>query len=97
MPVNKFRVRQLHRWMAPLMAFPLVLTLVTGIGFQMAIAAGQGNTFLWLLDWHRGKFGRLNLEMVYPYLNGLGLLTLVITGLLMWWQTSSRRRSPRRS
>jgi uncharacterized iron-regulated membrane protein len=78
------------------MMAPLLLTLTTGMGFQMAIAAGQGNHFLWLLDLHRGKFGTINLEMVYPFWNGLGLLALVVTGLVMWWQgPRSRRRSPR--
>ena len=57
---------------------------MTGIGFQTAITLGRGNDFLWLLDLHRGKFGRINLEMVYPFLNGLGLLCLVLSGLLLW-------------
>ena len=86
-------IRKFHRAMAPLMVMPLLITLVTGIGFQTAIALDQGNNFLWLLDLHRGKFGRINLEMVYPFLNGLGLLFLVISGLTLWLKTSSLRSS----
>ena len=74
------------------MAFPLVLTVMTGVLFQWAVAAEQADQFLWLLDLHRGKFGRINLEMVYPFLNGLGLLTMVVTGLVLWWQSNRVRR-----
>jgi hypothetical protein len=85
--INRVRVRKLHRWFAPIMALPLLLTLLTGMSFQIAIATGNGGDFLWLLDLHRGKFGSINLELVYPFLNGLGLLTLVVSGVLMWFQT----------
>lgn len=97
MAATKSQIRKLHRWLAPIMVFPLLLTLTTGMLFQMAIAANQGSNFLWLLDLHRGKFGTLNLEMVYPFLNGLGLLMLVITGLTMWWQSPRPRRRSLRS
>jgi uncharacterized iron-regulated membrane protein len=78
------------------MRVPLLLTLTTGMLFQRAIALGRGSDFVWLLALHRGKFGSINLELVYPFLNGLGLLTLVVTGLLMWWRRprSRRRLSP---
>ncbi len=94
MALNKARVRSLHRWFAPVMALPLLLTLLTGMAFQMASVTGKASDFLWLLDLHQGKFGPLNLRVLYPFLNGLGLLTLMITGILMWWQTKRRKRSP---
>ena len=87
----KLNLRRLHRALAPLMCVPLVLTVTSGMLFQMAATNQQGDQFLWLLDLHRGKFGRFNLETVYPYLNGLGLLTLVLTGTLMWFQIPSKR------
>lgn len=74
------------------MMFPLVLTLLTGMAFQMAVATGRSNDYVWLLSLHRGHFGSMNLEMIYPILNGLGLLTLVITGLLMWLTTPRASR-----
>lgn len=75
----------------PFVAFPLLLTLTTGMGFQFAVAGGRANDFLWLLELHRGKFGSINLELIYPILNALGLLTLVVTGLMMWLQTRNRK------
>ena len=87
----RLNLRHLHKATAPLMCIPLLLTLFTGIGFQIAAVTGQGEQFLWLLDLHRGKFGRFDLELIYPFLNALGLLVLVITGTLMWLQ----QRKPR--
>ena len=67
-----------------------MLTLVTGMFYQLAALNGQGSEFLWLLALHRGQFGPVNLEGIYPFLNALGLLTLLITGSLMWWRVRSR-------
>lgn len=78
------------------MRVPLRLTLTTGMLFQRAIALGRGSDFVWLLALHPGKFGSINLEMVYPLLNGLGLLALLIIGPFMWWQgPHARRRTAR--
>ncbi|MEM8615004.1 MAG: PepSY domain-containing protein [Cyanobacteria bacterium P01_H01_bin.105] len=87
-----YQIRQLHRALVPFMVLPLLLTLTTGTAFQFAVAADRAADFIWLLDLHRGSFGMVNLEFVYPILNALGLLTLVITGLLMWLKTPGKRR-----
>ncbi len=76
--------RRIHRFLAPIMVMPLLITLCSGVLFQIAASNDKSEQFLWLLDLHRGKFGRFNLELVYPYLNAIGLLTLLITGTLMW-------------
>lgn len=101
MKLNQLRLRQLHRALVPVMVLPLLLTLTTGVLFQFAVASDglrpvsdqRANDFIWLLDLHRGKFGQINLDFVYPFLNALGLLTLLITGVLMWLQTPNRKRS----
>lgn len=87
------RIRQLHRSLVPFMVLPLLLTLITGTLFQIAAASGWASDFFWLLELHQGKFGALNLEYVYPFLNAAGLLTLVVTGSLMWLKTRRRTRS----
>lgn len=86
-------MRKLHASLAPLMVTPLLLTLVTGSLFQIAAVTGQANDYLWLLEIHRGKFGRIDLELVYPFLNAFGLLILSITGVAMWWKTRPRKAS----
>ncbi len=88
--INTTYLRQLHYKIAPLMIFPLLLTVLTGTLFQVAVVTGNANNFTWLLELHRGKFGRINLEMIYPFLNGFGLLMLGITGVMIWLQTRPR-------
>ena len=73
-----------------MMAFPLLLTILTGSTFQLAAMTGNSRQFLWLLDLHRGKFGSINLENVYPFFNAISLLTLLVTGILMWLQIPRR-------
>ncbi|MFB8792212.1 MAG: PepSY domain-containing protein [Potamolinea sp.] len=84
MRMYQARLRQLHRALAPIMLLPILLTLITGSVYQMVDLSGKGGDFNWLLDWHKGHFGSLNLEVIYPFLNALGLLTLAITGISMW-------------
>ncbi|MBD1939878.1 PepSY domain-containing protein [Microcoleus sp. FACHB-68] len=90
MSINKARLRQLHSMLAPIMVLPILLTLITGFFYQMADVAGKQVDFLWLLDLHKGNFGLLNLEVIYPFLNALGLFTLAITGTTLWFQTRRR-------
>ncbi|MGC9525141.1 MAG: PepSY domain-containing protein [Limnospira sp.] len=91
MAINRVRLRKLHGIMAPIMVLPLLITLITGCLFQFAVISDRANDFLWLLDLHRGKFGQINLENIYPFLNAIGLLTLMITGIVMWFLMSPGR------
>lgn len=91
MSINKARLRQLHSMLAPIMILPILLTLTTGLVYQMADVAGKQADFFWLLEIHTGHFGRLNLELIYPFLNALGLLTLALTGITLWFQNARRR------
>jgi hypothetical protein len=86
------RFRQLHRTIAPIMALPLLLTAITGSIYQITDLAG--NEVRWLLDLHKGNFGILKLEAIYPFLNALGLLGLLATGIsiLLQMRRGSRRR-----
>jgi uncharacterized iron-regulated membrane protein len=77
-------IRYFHRILAPIMLLPLLLTTITGTAYQIADLAGQEKAFKWLLDWHKGHFGSLNLEIIYPFLNALGLFVLLFTGTSMW-------------
>ena len=92
MASNRVRLRQLHKALVPFMVLPLLLTLTTGLLFQFAVAGDRASDLLWLLDLHRGKFGQINLEFIYPIFNALGLLTLVVTGSIMWLQSPTKKR-----
>lgn len=79
--IRKFR--KYHRFLAPILALPLLLTVLTGMAATMArewpIDLGVGGSFL--LKIHTGEI--FGLAAIYPILNGLGLLGLLITGFSM--------------
>jgi uncharacterized iron-regulated membrane protein len=81
------QIRQIHRYLAPIMVIPLLLTLITGAVYQVFDLAGQDKSVKWLLDIHKGHFGNIHLEAIYPFFNSLGLLFLAITGISMWRQS----------
>ncbi|MFM7648299.1 MAG: hypothetical protein ACKO50_09570 [Cyanobium sp.] len=74
--IPKNRWRQLHRWVVPIAAAPLLLTAATGSLYSLLLE--RGIDAFWLLKLHAGRFGPLNLQ---PYDSGLlGLFTLVVIG-----------------
>ena len=92
MAINKARLRHLHYILAPIMFLPIFLTAITGSLFQVAVITGKSADFLWLLELHRGKFGSVNLELIYPLINAFGVLFLAITGIVMWLQINKKVR-----
>lgn len=90
--ISKNRLRQLHAQFAPIMMFPLLLSLVTGSLFQIASLTGDANKYYWLLELHKGKFGSVDLEFIYPFLNAFGLLMLLVTGISMWLQINQKKQ-----
>ena len=85
------KLHKVHRTIAPIVVLPLLLTVVTGVVYQ--ITDLSGHEIEWLLRLHKGNFGSLKLEAIYPFLNGLGLLAMLATGTAMLWQM---RRRPQR-
>jgi uncharacterized iron-regulated membrane protein len=77
------------------MVLPLLLTLITGLVYQIYDLLGQKENGQWLLHLHKGHFGNIRLDAIYPFFNSLGLLFLAITGISMWLQT--RRSSAQRT
>lgn len=91
MAKSRLQLRQIHRWLAPIMVLPIVLTLITGTIYQMFDLAGKDDNVRWLLAVHKGHFGVLNLEMIYPFLNAFCLLAMAITGTSMWLKSRRQR------
>ena len=92
MAISKARLRHLHYILAPIMFLPILLTAITGSLFQVAVVTGKSAEYLWLLELHRGKFGSVNLELIYPLLNAFGILFIAITGIIMWLQINNKAR-----
>jgi hypothetical protein len=83
--------RKYHRAIAPVLVLPLLLTVVSGMGATMIREWGLnlGLTANFLMKIHTGEI--FHLEGIYPILNGLGLLALLVTGITM---TSMMKKSP---
>ncbi|MBD2208259.1 peptidase [Nostoc linckia FACHB-104] len=74
--------RKYHRQIAIALCIPLFLTVITGMGYTIADEwFHQGELGEFLLRIH--TFEILRLGKIYPILNGLGLVGLLITGLSM--------------
>ncbi len=75
--------RKYHRILAIIIALPLTMTVVTGMLASMVkewpIDTGISARFL--LKIHTGEI--FNLQAIYPVLNGLGMIGLLVTGLSM--------------
>ena len=87
--------RKYHRTLAIVLALPLFVTLLTGMAATIvsdwSIDIGIPRSLL--LKIHNGEI--FNLGAIYPILNGVGLLGLIVTGLSMsglFRQKDSRSR-----
>ncbi|BAQ64744.1 hypothetical protein [Geminocystis sp. NIES-3709] len=89
---NQKQLRSLHRKLAPIMILPILITFFTGVLFELAVTMDKTDDFIWLLSWHRGNFGLINLEKFYPFLNAFGLLILAISGINLWWQNNFKTK-----
>ncbi|WP_315785550.1 peptidase [Fischerella sp. JS2] len=75
--------RKYHRTLALIIALPLILTALTGM-LTTVIREWPVNTGLsssLILSIHTGEI--FHLQAIYPMLNGLGIIGLVVTGLSM--------------
>lgn len=75
--------RKYHRVLASMIFLPLILTTITGIATTMT-AEWRWNLGIprgLLMSIHTGEI--FHLQAVYPILNGLGTLGLLITGITM--------------
>lgn len=81
--VMKKVFRKYHRILAIIVFLPITLTVLTGMaatmGREWPISTGISSRLL--LKIHTGEI--FNLQAIYPILNGLGMLGLLVTGLSM--------------
>jgi hypothetical protein len=79
--VNKV-FRKYHRSIAIICCLPIALTILSGIGYtildEILHIKGTGSLMMKI---HTMSF--LGLDKIYPILNGIGLIGLLVTGLTM--------------
>jgi len=71
--------RRLHRILVPVAAIPLALTALSGVLYGSLLELNIEVD--WLLRWHTGNFGLINLQPIYSPLIGVLTLLLVASGL----------------
>jgi HAMP domain-containing protein len=46
-----------------------------------------------VIEWHKGEFGSIDLQQIYPFLNAAGVLFLAATDISMWFWVKRNERS----
>ncbi|MBE9124784.1 MULTISPECIES: peptidase [unclassified Coleofasciculus] len=84
--------RKYHRLIAIAVCLPLLLTVITGMGYTIFDEwFHQDEIAEFLIGVHTFKI--LGLETIFPILNGLGLIGLLVTGLSMTGLFKKRSQS----
>ena len=76
---KKINKRKVHRKVAALSAIPLLITLISGTAYS--ILQPLGVDVFWLIKWHTGNFGILNLQPFYSIFLGISSIISVISGV----------------
>ena len=74
-PIN----RKIHRKVAALSAIPLLITLISGTAYS--ILQPLGVDAFWLIKWHTGNFGIINLQPFYSIFLGIASIISIISGV----------------
>ena len=87
------QLRRLHAWVAPFVLAPLLITVLSGMGYRLLKDwAGLGRDQVhWLMVLHEGEWLGPRAEPIYVLLNGLGLLWMLGSGSLLLAQRWRRR------
>lgn len=84
--------RKYHRQIAIVASLPLILTVISGVGYTIFDEwFGLDDIAHFMMGIHTMKI--LKLDTIYPVLNGLGLIGLLVTGLSMTGLFNKRRTS----
>jgi len=71
--------RKTHRKVAAISAIPLLITILSGILYS--VLQPLGVDAFWLIKWHTGNFGIINLQPFYSILIGITSLISTISGI----------------
>ncbi|MGF1512353.1 MAG: PepSY domain-containing protein [Elainellaceae cyanobacterium] len=90
--MNQRRFRSLHKFVAPIVMLPLVVTIFTGVSYRLSKDwfGWTRDQAHWLMVIHEGEYLGERLKSVYVLLNGLGLLWMLVTGGTMWFLSVRR-------
>ena len=79
------KFRQLHRIVAPIVFLPLFVTVITGVAFRLSrnwFGLSKDQAHILLVIHEAGYLGD-DIKPFYVLLNGIGLIWMLITGIVM--------------
>ena len=71
--------RRIHRKISAFSAMPLIITILSGTIYS--ILQPLGIDAFWLIKWHTGNFGIINLQPYYSIFLGIASIISIISGL----------------
>ena len=77
----KSNKRKFHRKVAAISAIPLLITILCGTIYSFLQPLGVDA--FWLIKWHTGNFGVINLQPFYSIFLGITSIISVISGVII--------------
>ena len=77
--------RKIHRKITAISAIPLLITIVSGTIYS--ILQPLGVDAFWLIKWHTGNFGIINLQPFYSIFLGIASIISLISGISLLKKT----------
>ena len=71
--------RKIHRQVAAISVMPLLITIISGTIYSFLQPLGIDA--FWLIKWHTGNFGIINLQPFYSIFLGITSIISVISGV----------------
>ena len=75
----KTNKRTIHRKITAISAIPLLITIVSGTIYS--ILQPLGIDAFWLIKWHTGNFGIINLQPFYSIFLGMTSIISLVSGI----------------
>tara|TARA_Y100000991_G_C21954623_1_gene341453 strand:+ start:1384 stop:1638 length:255 start_codon:yes stop_codon:yes gene_type:complete len=75
----KLKNRKIHRKLAILTSIPLLITFLSGTVYSFLQPFGVDA--FWLIKWHTGDFGFLNLQPFYSIFLGISSIISLMSGV----------------
>ena len=71
--------RKIHRKITSISAIPLLITIISGTIYS--VLQPLGIDAFWLIKWHTGNFGIINLQPFYSIFLGIASIISIISGV----------------
>ena len=75
----KTNKRKVHRKITAISAIPLLITIISGTIYS--VLQPLGVDAFWLIKWHTGNFGIINLQPFYSIFLGITSIISIMSGI----------------